>query len=641
VALVGNEDIYQCKLYRIDQKADQLRAAGFEVQIYSSSKQISEFKAKMHQFQAVIFFRVPAFPDVIEAITAAANYGLATFYEIDDIVFDTEHFPPSFESYANQITREHYDAMACGVPLFEHAMSLCDYGIASTATIRALMSQKVRTGQAFEHHNALGNLHMLASDMAAIQSPVRPENAPVVIFYGSGTKAHKQEFHDILEPALAEMLRRFPQKIEIRLVGSFDALKHLDVEKDPVTLINPVWDFEDYCEMLAQADINLSILSPSVLTDAKSEIKWMEAAMFGIPSVVSATATHRETIIDGETGILCETRADFEKALDALISSQELRHRIGAAAKEAVNRDYSISVLGQNLTQIFNHVRPEIAAKTRLLIVNVFYPPQAIGGATRVVHDNVTILKSIYGDRFEIDVVCTLEGGQIPYEISVYTDKGVRVWAISTPHDPDIDTKARDPRMGEIFASILDQIRPDLIHFHCIQRLTAEIVETARMKRVPYVITMHDAWWISPNQFVLDHNGKSDFYDYTSRDLDSLPERARALRKPLLGSVWLLPVSEAFAELHRKVGLERVMVVENGVSHLPVATRSPSQSGRVRLAHIGGASAHKGYHHVRNALMSKSYLCRLVWLSTKPGEQHPLPLREKFPSPPWQIFMLR
>ncbi len=31
VALVGNEDLYQCKLYRVDQKAEQLRAAGLEV----------------------------------------------------------------------------------------------------------------------------------------------------------------------------------------------------------------------------------------------------------------------------------------------------------------------------------------------------------------------------------------------------------------------------------------------------------------------------------------------------------------------------------------------------------------------------------------------------------------------------------
>jgi len=41
-------------------------------------------------------------------------------------------------------------------------------------------------------------------------------------------------------------------------------------------------------------DINLSVLKPGVISDCKSEIKWLEAAMLGIPSIVSATQTHTE-----------------------------------------------------------------------------------------------------------------------------------------------------------------------------------------------------------------------------------------------------------------------------------------------------------------------------------------------------------
>ncbi|MER5173988.1 glycosyltransferase [Thioclava kandeliae] len=604
VALVGNEDLYQCKLYRVDQKAEQLRQAGFDVHVYSPSTDIDAFIDELDKFQAVIFFRVPAFPNIVDAIVKAGQAGLATFYEIDDIVFDTDHFPPSFESYANQITRREYNAMACGVPLFERAMELCEYGIASTATLREVMEQKVRSGKVFEHQNALGRLHMLAIEDHEVASA--SDDGPVVLFYGSGTKAHKEDFHDILEPALAEMARKHGRKVEIHLIGYFDQFKHLDLKKHNVKMLKPVWDFEEYCTLVAKADINLSILSSSLLTDAKSEIKWMEAAMFGTPSVVSATRTHREKIVDGETGFLCETKEDFSRALDRLIGDKAYRKQIGSAARDVVMREYSLSAMGENLRSIFETVRPSSVRKKRIVLVNVFYPPQAIGGATRVMNDNVCLLREQYGDEFEIDVICTYEGGRNAYQIDRYARDGVRVWAIATPDIPDVDHHITDEGMGAAFDSILERVQPDLVHFHCIQRLSTSIILQTRLRQIPYVITMHDAWWISKNQFVLDPAGDASYYDYRL-DVADLPERAQGLRRSLLGAIAILPVSEAFGRIIAKTGLDKLIVVENGVSNLPEINKLPSSSGRVRLAHIGGVSRHKGYHHVRNTLLTTEF----------------------------------
>ncbi|MGR3570104.1 MAG: glycosyltransferase [Pseudooceanicola nanhaiensis] len=606
VALVGNDDLYQCKLYRVDQKAEQLRAAGFEVKVYSPNRDLGAFMAEIDHHEAVIFFRVAAFPAVIEAITSASQHGLATFYEIDDLIFDPAQFPPPYETYANQITRAEHDAMACGVPLFEHAMRLCDYGIASTATIAEAMATRVRTGRVFEHHNALGRLHLSAIRDAEARPPRDPK-APLVLFYGSGTKAHRDDFHTILEPALARVLRKYPRKVELRLIGHFDRFRHLDRNRDPIRMIQPIWDFEEFCATVAQADINLSVLARTEVTDAKSEIKWMEAAMFGIPSVVSATRTHRETIEDGVTGMLCETPEEFEVALIRLIEDADLRRSIGRAARERVMDRYAIPAMGANLARIFDAVRPEAPPKPRLLVVNVFYPPQAIGGATRVVHDNVSMLKARYGERYEIDVICTLEGGHRPYEVNVHAMDGVRVWAISSPVGPDLDQRAQDPHMGEVFERLVQRIRPDLIHFHCIQRLTAAVVDVARLNDIPYLITAHDGWWISPNQFLLDGQDRLAFYDYREQGTGRLPPRATALWRPLAGARHVLSVSEPFAEIYRDCGVPDVITIENGVSGLPECHRTPSADGRVRLAHIGGVSRHKGYHLVRNALMANRY----------------------------------
>ncbi|MFD1508577.1 glycosyltransferase [Lacimonas salitolerans] len=323
--------------------------------------------------------------------------------------------------------------------------------------------------------------------------------------------------------------------------------------------------------------------------------------------MVSDTTTHQEVIADGETGFLASDTAGFIDALDRLITDDDLRTRVGAAARERVMRDYAVETMGRALRNAFDGLRPAMSRKTRLMVVNVFYPPQAIGGATRVVYDNVRLLQEAYGDRYEIDVVCTLEGGTDPLSVTTYTEGGVRVWAITAPVQPQGDMTAQDSRMAQVFEQLVERLAPDLIHFHCIQRLTAAVANVARLRRIPYLITLHDGWWISPNQFIIDDRDRVKLYDYTRQDTETFPARAQALARPLQGAARLLAVSESFAELHRACGLERIEVTENGVSDLPTCTRLPSASGRVRLAHIGGASRHKGIHLVRNALLANPY----------------------------------
>lgn len=602
VALVGNHDLPQCTLYRIVQKKEHLEAAGYEVTVFDAGRNDGSFLASIDRFEAVIFFRVAAFPHVVEMIEKARSSGLLTFYEIDDLVFDEAVFPPPFAAYEGQIDRRNYNAMACGVPLFDAAMRLCDYGIASTTPLMAHMSSRVRTGEVFLHRNALGRKHMLSMRHARARDAARAK--PVRIFYGSGTRAHKSDFHEMLEPALAATLKRFGRRVEVVLVGHFPSLPLLERYRDRVQVMEPVWDFEDYCDLLSGMDINLSVLERSVITDTKSEIKWLEAAMFGIPSVLSRTAVHEEVVSDGETGILCDDSDAFAASIGDLVENRELRARIGSAAREEALRSYSIEVQADNLAGIFARLRPPDApARQRLMIVNVFYPPQAIGGATRVVHDNVRDLVRDYGDRFDIDVVCSLEGSQTPYELSRYAVDGVRVWAIGTPDEPDIDSKPRDPRMGEVFGQILDKVRPDIVHYHCVQRLTASVVEEARVRLIPYLITAHDGWWISPHQFLLDPETDAVVtYDLTAKPTAAEDPRMRALRRPLLGAAEVLAVSEPFADIYRAAGVERCIAVPNGVPDLPKVERVPSATGRVRLAHIGGMSRHKGFHLVRNAL---------------------------------------
>lgn len=608
VAIVANYDIAQCKLYRVNQKLLQLKAAGFEAKSYNYSTEIEDFVKALGSFDAVIFFRVPAFPRVIDAITLANNFGLPTYYDIDDLIFDGDNFPPALSTYAGTISSREHAEIACGVPMFAFAMSLCKFGIVSTNALVPLVAQHVQSGEVFVHRNALGIEH---TDAIAQVSAKPRSDGKFRVFYGSGTKAHKEDFYSILEPALVRLVETHGDRVEIYLMGYFEWSKPLLAIRNNITIMQPVWDVDLYWGIVSQMDVNLAVLAPSLANDCKSEIKWLEAAMFGIPSVVSATQVFLDVVRHGETGFICNSTDDFFEALDQLLKDPSLRLRIGNAARETVVKSYSVEALSRNLTHILHAGQAQ--KKARLLAVNVFYPPQAIGGATRVVHNNVLDLLEKYGDEFDIDVICTLEGGTQPYSVETYSLEGVRVFAITAPLSPDIDRVALNEKMAEAFGSCLDVVEPDLIHFHCVQRLTAATVNLAHERKIPYVITVHDGWWISDYQFMVDSTDLPQLYQYQSpidllRDgRTEMNERAQQLRRPLANAQRILSISDAFTRIYREAGVQNVITVKNGLPALRPVAKKPSPRGKVRIAHIGGVERHKGFHLVKYALMSSDF----------------------------------
>lgn len=595
VAILANDDLYQCKLYRADQKADQLRAQGITVRTYLQSRDVAALHADLPQFDAVIFQRNPAFPDIADVMVEAARRGLATFYDIDDLIFDAAQFPPPLDSYGGQITAAQHAAMACGVPLFAAAAALCDTGIASTEPIREALAPLTRSGTAFTHRNALGAAHM-----AAMRRDPARKSDKLVLFYGSGTKAHKADFTDILEPALARVLAERPGRVEVRLMGDFPDLVHLDPAHPDISIRAPIWDFESYAAALSEADIALSVLSPSAAADAKSELKWTEPAMFGIPAITSPTRVLADAIEDGATGLLATDTGAFATAMLRLLDDASLRARIGEAAKARVLRDYALEPMGASLLANLNATRS--APAPRLLVVNVFYPPQDIGGATRVVADNVRHLLDHHD--FEIDVLTTLEGGPNAHEVSATSRSGARVWSITAADHSD-EAAMTDSVMDARIEALLDRIAPDIVHVHCLQRMGVGIIDLCRRRGIPYVLTLHDGWWASPNQFIIGRDGTTDLYDF--HDGATRPPRAEIARRCLLDAAALLAVSEPFAALHRDIGLPHARALPNGVSALPAPAPRPGPPGRVRLGLIGGAARHKGFDLLRAALTSRPF----------------------------------
>ena len=612
VALAGHAPLPQCAFYRIDQTAELLRLAGLDAEVFDLCQDTAAFHAALHGFDAVIFCRVPAVPGVITAIAAARAFGLVTYYDMDDLIFDPV-YPNPLDSYGGLISRDEHAGLALAVPLFDRAMRLCRYGIASTASLAEAMRTRVISGEVFIRPNVLSEPHR--SCVAGAQAGRADDGRTITLFYGSGGKAHKNDFAALVEPALVALVVKYGKRVRVVLVGDFPQTPALSAIAENLTVLPAIRDLNTYWSVLAQADINLAVLLPDPTTDAKSAIKWLEAAMLGIPSVVSDTATYRAVVRPGETGIMCATSAQWTAALDRLVGDAALRRRIGEQARAQALAQYGAEQASEGL-RLAMQAAPAREPRPLVVVAHVFYPPQAVGGATRVVADNVRDVLALAGDRLDIEVFSSLDGGA-PYEVSSDAQDGVRVTRVGTPDVEKLEYRAVDDRMGEIFGAYLDRARPALVHFHCIQRLTTSIVAAAASRGIPYLVTVHDGWWISDHQFLLDADGQQQTYDM-ARPVETLRrkgigtyERLISMRQALFGAERVLAVSAPFAAIYEHIGVPRVMTVANGVPDLLADATAPARlrrpDGKVRLGFIGGLARHKGYDLVRIAVAARPW----------------------------------
>lgn len=247
----------------------------------------------------------------------------------------------------------------------------------------------------------------------------------------------------------------------------------------------------------------------------------------------------------------------------------------------------------------------------RLLLVNVFFAPQMVGGATRVVADNVKDF-SRSGAFEEIGVFCSLKDGTPAHTMRCYPTDEATVFSVAPKSVPNADFLLSDPGMRARFSAVLDQFQPDVIHFHCIQRLTTDIVMEAADREIPYFITMHDGWWISDRQFLVNEAGSIETYDYNDPEQtrqvfgDKAVERQFTIQRALQNCAGILAVSDPFRRvLEDCAGLRNVRSVPNG-SH-PVLRLPKLKSEKMVIGYLAGIAHYKGYDQLRSAVTRGSF----------------------------------
>ncbi|MGH9827149.1 MAG: glycosyltransferase, partial [Blastocatellia bacterium] len=506
---------------------------------------------------------------------------------------------------------DEYIGLLCGVVLYRFAMSLCDEGITTTDQLASHVKSVVTQGVC----------HVIPNGMDARNEPfvnapaTYTTNKDLFIFYGSGTTTHNRNFNECIAPALSELMSARPF-VKLIVIGYLDLDPVLNKHLDRIIRLEFCKDIATYWSLLSNVHISLAALTSGEMNDCKSEIKWLEAAVVGVPSIVSASATYRTMLENGVDALLVHSMDDWRDALLRLVDNPSLRAKIGMAARRRAKHDYSLAANASKLRHIFDPILGRQNNKRRvetirLLLVNVFFPPQTLGGATRVVRDIVDDLRARYAGLCEV-AVYTTDFGETAGRSRVggYGDVPVFRFAPSLP--PGGESNFEDQAIEAHFTSVLEAWKPVIVHLHCVQYLTASIAIACRRRGIPYIVTVHDGWWLSRYQFFIDEGGLLQLPSPDgANELNDAKSALRELRRKhylaerLREADAVTAVSEKFGKLYSSCIHREVRTTENGlaVDFINKARRNCVRSSqRVRIGHIGGLDIQKGAFLLEAAL---------------------------------------
>lgn len=610
ILIIAELSLRQCAKYRVWQKEEQLQALGWNVEVVDW-REAEQAMAALQVCTEVIFYRVPAFESVENLLKEARRLGLSPWWEVDDLIFSAEQYQEN--GNLQTLDSAERKQVLFGVRLFRKCLLSCDRAIASTRVLaQAMLDAGIPEAVVIE--NALDQQTIdIAQALAERGVPAHDTTREIRIVYGSGTKTHDADFRIAANGILAAM--QADPRLTLHIIGDLTVPESFQEVEDRVHVLAGR-DYAAYMGLLAQADITIAPLEATIFNDAKSNIKFLEAAVLKIPSVCSPRDAFLQVMRDGENGLLAEQDAQWRDAILRLAADPALRARIGRQAYDDVLARYGpAQVAEQQVLPVFGRPveKSRSGAGLRVLCVNVYFSPRSFGGATFVAEEMVRRLQQIP----DVSITVFTSRPELNHRGSAsirYAVGGTDVLGVRVPPDHDRVGGLDNERATSQFRTWLAAVRPDVVHFHATQGLGLGLLRACVEAGVPYVVTVHDAWWLCERQFMVKADGHYCFQEKINQkvcqmcvpEARHLAERAVMMRAAMESAAMLLSPSETHRQLFLANGIspERIRVNRNGFIR-PARPRTPRRPGSpVRFGYVGGTEDIKGYSLVRRAFQA-------------------------------------
>lgn len=316
--------------YRTKHVAEELQMHGFRASVTVQDN--PRLASYAETFQVFVLHRVLMTPAVDRLIARAKELSKTIIFETDDLVYDPAFLVHmDYWQKMNTLERKLYEKGVGGEVL-------ADPYVRTATTTTSFLADKLREKgkEVFIVPNRLTEEDVRWAE-AAREKKTREKSSGVVrVGYLSGTPSHNKDFATISD-ALIALFDRHPE-MRLVLAGPLDTEDRLQQYADRIERV-PFVSRRELFGNIASLDINLAPLEiGNPFCESKSELKFFEAGIVGVPTVAAATQTFREAITDGVDGFVAATIEEWTEKVGRLIADVALREKIGEAAHETALR---------------------------------------------------------------------------------------------------------------------------------------------------------------------------------------------------------------------------------------------------------------------------------------------------------------
>jgi glycosyltransferase involved in cell wall biosynthesis len=332
LVLHGIRDLPQCFRYRLLQKLEAADAVGIPA-LLSEPTNMPDAMARLQLARVLVLYRVPWSEPLVALVADARRLGVPVVYELDDLVHRQELVAanPNLATVPGPLRV----AVERGAASYLRALRLADHALASTVPLAADMAREV-PGRTWVIENGIDlDMRRIMEGIAVDRAAGRLRDATdgrVVVAYGSGSRAHDADLA-VAADGLARLMRQDP-RVHLALVGPVavpDALAGLGDRVSRHTEL----PFPEYLRLLAQADITVAPLLAAPFNEHKSQVKYLEAGLAGVP-LVASPAVYSRYVQPDRTAVLASTTDEWFEALRRLADDPGARARLAGAAREHV-----------------------------------------------------------------------------------------------------------------------------------------------------------------------------------------------------------------------------------------------------------------------------------------------------------------
>ncbi len=164
----------------------------------------------------------------------------------------------------------------------------------------------------------------------------------IIGWTGTHTTLH---YLDEIVPIIKELEQKY--SFEFRIISNEAPSFH-------VQSLNYIsWSKETEINDLAQLNIGIMPLTEDQWSKGKCGFKALQYMALGIPTIASPIGVNAQIIQDHSNGILVSTLAEWQHALEELLSSVSLRKQLGLKGKQTVTEKYSVLANKEKYLSLF------------------------------------------------------------------------------------------------------------------------------------------------------------------------------------------------------------------------------------------------------------------------------------------------